>query len=335
MERLRIDGIDLPRIYVCSTRLDVERCRSAGIPYIAWRGSHLTLVKHMLLPALQRQFPSIKWEKVLGIGRRGGDRLQVVDVAGGQAEPTGGDGDSMTADSATSERTFGGDGAQGLQHTSAKLVDYVCADDIHVDMDVLQRLGLLPDFMDDIATCIRRNLTGYAWRECYNKRLGACVGDYNVGNAKGNLMILDISGSIPRGVSSTMLALIDTLRGNADADLIVTAGISTWWPAGCELPSPERLRQDHPLGNESEMFRNLVREHVAGRGWGNVICFGDFDRPRAFLPAELKGCTVDALWGYHTRCDSVPGYAEWAEGIAKETHLDHAWVNNMFTNARW
>jgi hypothetical protein len=207
-----------------------------------------------------------------------------------------------------------------------------------VDIDELQRLELLPEFVGDIADKIRRNIGHAAWRDGWNKKLSLSNGSYDCGsNQAMNIMILDLSSSIPGGVATTMAGLIDTLRTQANADLILTASTSHWIPAGEEIPKGlmERIIGS---GNETYEFWNILQHHVAGRKVGNVVVFGDNDSPRndpmVVTKYKMAGTQVNAIYGYHTYMDRVPGYGRWAEkflvpGGTKEINTD--WVKVMNT----
>ena len=371
MRLLKTGGIPLPEIYICTNSVDAMKLKGTGIPYIITRLDDLDIVKLILRTTLERKFPHIDWKEVLGIKTR--RRLNVI-VSGNTGEDFDGadnqvgiDGTDDQADIdsplevdntnscdhdvseiASSDRNFGG--VHGYSGTNEEKipVDEYCADEAaSVNIEQLQELGLLPKFMDDIATAIRLNLEGsMIWMDSWNKRLGACVGNMVYTESLPNLIILDVSWSIPEGISATMLELIETLRDRAEADLIVTGGTSKYWSRDEELPSPSAIRGMIPRSNESTHFAQILREEISGRKFGNVISFGDYDNPYRYGMLEgsdltvtddftrmfgLQGTEVKRCLHYHTIDKTRTGYAKWCKAISPgcEEVFDNTWCKVM------
>lgn len=224
----------------------------------------------------------------------------------------------------------------------------------YVNVEELQALRLLPQFLDDIANAIKLNLMNAAWCDGYNKKLGCNLGHWQGTDQAPNLIILDTSGSIPSGVAGTMISLIDTLRHQANADLIITSGRSEYWAAQTELPDPDKLSYLIGGCNEREQFYAILRKHVLGKHWGNVIIFGDQDAPadarldadyyrrrRRGIPgrdegydlkdSELSSTRIDRIMAFHTYREKVPGYGLWAERAAPKAEVvfNTDWVKSM------
>ena len=339
MHKLSVGNIKLPDIYVCEDKHEAKEAKHHGLPYVL-RPKHMNdneLIAILLWQTLKKKFPHINWYKVLHLPHSKMSTV-IICVPGGEAKANGDTGDSRTADIATSKRTFSGGKAIGEDdYCERKLMEYIGDESAHVNIEQLQALNLLPSFLSNIADSIRRNLYGYNWSEGYNKKLGVPIGNFDAAYERRNLMILDISGSIPRGISATMLTLIDTLRTQANADLIITGSISLWYEAGTELPSPQEIRNKCGYGNEAVQFNNILREHVKGREFGNVICFGDHDTPRYFSGYQssrpaMEGTKVGKLWSYHTTSNhATPGYAEWVKDAVPdvEEEIDTSWCSIM------
>lgn len=127
-----------------------------------------------------------------------------------------------------------------------------------------------------------------------------------------------------------------------------------FWPYGSELPTPDKLREIVPMGNESADFRRILLEDVKGKRYDNVVSFGDNDCPDLGLlnpmeydiravsgsrAAKLKQWYLDNLsdteigdvYHFHTNSLNLPtGYAKWAEAIVQGTvHHDQSWVTGM------
>lgn len=373
MRRLSYPGIKLPCVYVTNDDAEVVMLRESGMPFIRTSDSDDRVVLCVLYHWLRKRFPHINWRRQLGLGMA--PRSYVVHVPGSTAAKESAEhtrhlvkeaegrldmpeektseradderdpGDAAmesSHDVADEAREFCDDGYHEEAREAVVRLEEFCADELsHVNVEQLQALGFLPAFMSDIADAIRTNLlTSMRWRDGWNKRLGCALGDFSVGTKAPNLIILDISGSIPRGISATMLELIDSLRSQAEADLIVTGGSSYYWPASAELPTPGWIRANVDCGNEAVMFYRILRERLAGRHFGNVISFGDNDCPVDFAyrtnekPDEdaAMGITVDRVMHFHTWSRNTrTGYAKWVRDANPnvEEVFDTSWCECM------
>ena len=359
MHRLAYPGIKLPEVYVCKSSAESVICHDAGIPYVVTRLTDEQLVRTILYHWLRKRFPHIDW--LSKFGYQAAQPFAVV-VPCSEEEPVHDVDDELSTRTKTTEEENNNeeaevptemegtdgpmstvtngyrhhDGTDGVRRVRRVMSDEFFADEGNkVNVEQLQALGLLPQFMADVADAIKLNLmSSMQWRECYNKRLGECVGDYLVGTKAPNLIILDISGSIPRGISQTMLQLIDTLRGQAEADLIVTGGSSYYWPAGSELPTPQWIRDHISFGNETDMFMRILSEDLAGRHFGNVVSFGDNDSP-VYAGREMESAMtirVDRVMHYHTwQRNRETGYARWVSKANPDVEqvFDTSWCDMM------
>lgn len=363
LQRVMIDGIELPRLYIAENRKDAELAQSKGIPYVRWTRGQDELIRILLRPALERMFPHIRWDKVLGRRRRFKTMVVLDEVHQGEetdqvkevgkindhadeacdwkpedAEdtdismlPFADEDDVVTelSDSTTNERLFHDDGVVEMRTIKKMdLADYVGDMSSYVNLEMLQRLRLMPAFIGDILDCVKLNIgSGMFWAEGYNKRLGLPVGRYNSSGQLPNLIILDVSGSIPRGISATMISLVDTLRTQLSADLIVTGSNSRFYPMGSELPTPQQIRNQFGYGNESTDFFGILTKNIRGRHYGHVFSFGDNDTP-AYADFKrnpeygLEGTMVEHVHHYHTgiwtQSNYRTGYAKWCHMLSKQ-----------------
>lgn len=373
LQRVMLDGIELPRLYIAEDKSDAELAMSKGIPFIRWTRGQDELIKVLLRPVLEQMFPHIKWNAVLGPKRRFRTKVEVYEteqtdqseIVGRLDEttttnvaPVSGDDDAIimpnmdtqvddddmlteVSVATTGERLFNCGGGMHVESESLSLEDYVGDMSSYVNIEVLQRLRLMPAFIGDILDCVKINVgSGMYWREGYNKRLGIPVGRFNSSGQLPNLIILDVSGSIPRGISATMISLIDTLRTQLSADLIITSTISRFYPMGSSLPDPQKLRQQFRYGNESLDFFGILNNNIRGRHYGHVFSFGDNDTPAydwfKEMPEEysLAGTKVEHVHHYHTgswvqynnqyndKCDAKTGYAKWCHMLSTQPTVD-------------
>lgn len=360
LERLSLAGFKLPTLYIAHNKTDVDTADEAGIPYVCWKGDKDSLLRCLLRPTLEKMFPYIKWNKVLGPKRKFASDIEVVPGRSFEAEPFDDDEDEPvsfeeaeppedyhapdedgviheSADIAAEERVFTGEGWEGNKE-ALDLETYMGDLSSCVNMEVLQTLKLMPSFVGDIMDCIKSNVSNRGrWTEGYTKKLGVCLGNFNRAGELPNLMILDVSGSIPRGISATMIQLIDTLRSSTHSDLIITASTSKFYAHDEELPSPQDIREEFGYGNESSRFERILKEHVAGRRFGHVISFGDNDTPGYDSMFDhglnLGGTKVNQVHSYHTgkawgysgrnNLKDCTGYSKWTKMLDCDPVLEY------------
>lgn len=375
IKRVQMEGLKLPRLYIAENSQDVDTCMKNGVPFVKWTKGQDELIRQLLRPVLEKMFPDIMWSKVLGRKRKFKSEVvmyngheETEDEFGGLLEDGEYDSERMLEaqlghdrhDDVVVERDLDEDDeyselvpiAVGRREfsngnfdegydsftTTMNIEDYVGDLSGCVNIEVLQKLNLLPKFIGDIADCIRQNLSmSMAWTEGYNKKLGVPIGRFNGGRQLPNLIILDVSASIPRGIAATMLTLIDTMRDVCDADLIITASRSGFYPSGCELPSPQTLREYYAPGQEAKEFLEILDKHISGREFGHVICFGDHDCPSHFyyntrFKYRMAGTKVHQLHSYHTYSkDDLAGYCEWVPQVSPGLPIikDNTWCEIM------
>ena len=350
MYKLRIGMLPLPDIYIAENKVDVVNARHYGIPYIikpkGW--TEEKLLKAIMYYTLCKKFPDIKWKEVLHITPRSANALVVHEVSSDyrctDGTFNGGTSESLevTDDGQYRPSDGGYEGDNDDIEWGTTTIDDCIGDTLwHVSIEELQALKLLPKFMDDITDAIKVNLYNTAWMDGYNKKLGVPVGYYQGGTEAPNLIVLDVSGSIPSGVAGTMVTLIDTIRSQCNADLIITGWRSEYYASGTELPTPDDLRQWIGGCNECKQFYKILRQHVLGRHWGNVIVFGDYDAPddarfekykATWLKDDDFGHTrIDNLMAFHTYRDDVPGYGLWVQKMCPDVPVSYnsEWSKEM------
>jgi hypothetical protein len=149
----------------------------------------------------------------------------------------------------------------------------------YVDLDMLTELSMIPAFMTDIREAITVNVTNsYAWQDGFNKKVGICSGSLVEQPRARSLIILDISGSIPDGVSAGMLTLIKTMSNVTHADVIITGGTSYFYSTEeVRTLDIDEVRRKINRNNEAEMFYEILGSH--DMDYENIITFGDSDHP--------------------------------------------------------
>ena len=357
LSRVTIEGINFPKLYIAENMNDVRIAKENGLPFVRWTQGNDALVKAILLPTLKKMFPDIKWNKLFNI-RPFKTKITIYEHCDEEVEP------DYTMEPEFDEEDYESDEEDEQQDTNlsdqepdeeiyeeesdittgARLFDnkgdeviekklsieqYAGDLSAYVNIEVIQSLHLMPQFIGDILDCVRVNLvSANKWSEGYNKKLGATVGNFNRSSQLPNLIILDVSASIPRGISATMLALIDTLRTQCNADLIITSTCSKYYGLNDKLPTPQNLRDTFGYGNESEMFIDILNTRVAGRHFGHVFSFGDYDMP-SYEWLRCENTKIEKVHHFHTiKLDST-GYAKWCKMVDPDVQeeFDNDWCS--------
>lgn len=371
IRKLSYPGTNLEdlNIYYATTKEEARECIERGVPFIPWRGKPDVLVKILLAPILRKRFHGIRLPElhatersIMVVDPRDHEYSDEVQIDEETEDPRLVDNEFVVY-SEGKERPIFTKGRsrkltegeiQAMGKQGMEFIEKYAQEKVNVDIEALISLELLPHFVGKIADVVRRNLYGKRWTEGYNKKRRCPIGNFDAEEEADNLIIVDVSYSIPRGVSATMLTILDYMRLKLRADVIVTGDRSMFWAYGSELPTPDKLREIVPMGNESADFRRILLEDVKGKRYDNVVSFGDNDCPdfglldpekydiraaRGDRAIQLKQWYLDNLsdteigdvYHFHTNSTFMPtGYAKWAEAVAQGTiHHDQSWVTGM------
>lgn len=202
-----------------------------------------------------------------------------------------------------------------------------------IDVDVLMDMKIMPTFMHDIQQAVRKNVTNYwSWTDGYNKKTGLCTGYLTQTELPKVLIIIDVSWSIPSGVSTGLLTMMSTMADYTNADVIITGGTSIFLSNEEAVNAdPREIRRKVPRSNEGDMFADILRTH--DMGYDTVICFGDSDNPDSALRG-VKAKNADKIRTIHSyfigRFDryganytKVAGYVRWAERASRNANVFH------------
>ena len=251
--------IGWPQVYRVSAS---EPTPPVGVPYIIAEEIDFALVFRIMVPTLMKQHPYFDWseiyESLTGVPYI--EQRVYIDVA-----------------ETDSEGSLHSHTTEGTEPTS--LYELAADNATYVDLDMLTELGMIPSFMQDIREAIKINVTNsYMWTDGYNKKTGICSGSLVEQPRPRNLIILDISMSIPDGVSAGMMTLVKTMTDVANADLILTGGKSySYTHEEVRSMDIHAERERIPRSNESFMFKEILLTH--DMNYENIITFGDSDTP--------------------------------------------------------
>ena len=150
----------------------------------------------------------------------------------------------------------------------------------YVDINKLKGLNIFPTWLDEVEQAISVNINAFALfnPHMYNKKLDGMYGSVSLSSPPRNLIIIDISGSIPKAVSTTCLALAKNLSESFYADLVITGSKSTLYEyENVADLNVETIYEENGMDNDQVYFRKLLTEKE--RSYDAAIVFGDNHQP--------------------------------------------------------
>lgn len=208
----------------------------------------------------------------------------------------------------------------------------------YVDIKKLKDLKVFPIWLTDVESAIETNVHDFAVYNpyMYNKKLDGMYGSIDMKSPAKNLIVIDISASIPRAVGTTCLTLAKHLVETFYADLMVT-GLETHLFPYEEIHNleVEGMYDEFGCGNESKMYRKLVTGEA--KNYTTAIVFGDNhspadgywhnDEPPINRDKAKKMCTwkVEKMISLHTTSNVTrAGYGDFFD--VKEIQHIKDWV---------
>lgn len=218
-----------------------------------------------------------------------------------------------------------------LESDKSKFKEYIKDSAVYVDIEKLKSLNVFPVWLDVIEKAIHTNIHNFAVfnNNMYNKKLEGMYGSIDLVSPSKNLIVIDISGSIPKGVSSTCLALAKNLTESFYADLMITGSKTTLYTYETlhEL-NIDRIYDENGMDNDQVWFKKLVTSEE--KHYKTAIVFGDNHSPcyawgnsynqgsRTISREDgKKMCKwkVEKVISFHTnngsRGEFLAGYADW------------------------
>lgn len=195
-------------------------------------------------------------------------------------------------------------------------LDTFIEDQYIVNFDRLAELKVLPKWLDDLRASVETNIIDEVIFDptAFNKQLGMNVGAGTLKHNIKNLLILDVSGSMPRAVVKTITNMAKLMSKKFYADVMITSGRTVLIDYN-NVQSSDIIELARLSGNNNEgvMYRKIVKEPKV---YGTVISFGDDDNPGAYdSSSKSTECNfkVETLYSLHTEKGSkrVTGYALW------------------------
>lgn len=196
---------------------------------------------------------------------------------------------------------------------------------VYVDIQALKNLKAFPIWMEDLEDSLTENINTFATFNpyLYNKKLDGIYGDITLTPPPKNLVIIDISSSIPRAASATSLALARNFSESYYADLLITGSDSVLYPyEEVHKLDVTTIYETIGMNNECFDFRNLLFN--TERKYGTAIVFGDNHDPSYGWQGEanlsikdgkkLNKWNIKKVISLHTRSNTLlAGYARFFE----------------------
>jgi len=222
-------------------------------------------------------------------------------------------------------------GSNNIDYKPIELDSFV-EDQYLVNFDKLTELKVLPTWLDDLRASIETNIIDEVTFNpaSFNKQLGMNIGGASLKHNKKNLLVLDVSGSMPDGVVKTITNLAKLMSKKFYADVIITGGQSYFYHYE-DVQNINIVDEAAKAGrnNEGEMYRKILKET---RNYGTVISFGDDDNPGYYTKSEdVCNFTCETLFSLHTKGNStsnVTGYAKAFKPTIK-TEIVRDWINTI------
>lgn len=209
-------------------------------------------------------------------------------------------------------------------------IDNFIEDSYIVDFDRLAELKILPIWLDDLKLAVETNIINEViFDPCaFNKQLGVNIGAGAIKTQKKNLLILDISGSIPDGIRLTIIQLSKLMSKKFYADIIFTGGSTVFIDYEDVFTKDIKAITDKiSRNNEGEQFKAIV-EQV--KSYGTCISFGDNDSPVGYSVTLNPKFEIDTLYSLHTdkNSDQLTGYCKGFKYV-KNVFKVRDWVTSI------
>ena len=312
MQILQSKKMSIPIIYLIENESELNSL-PLGIPFIRgdnkYYNDYVKLLEFEILlkSAIKSGLP-FNWEKIL---RENGYRDLYKTVAS-----------SFICEYSTDENKVSIDKTLEKVEASKTISDFIEDISYQVDIETLKNLRVIPTwFSSTIEEAVKTNiLNSIVWNPAlYNKKLDNTSGSVTLSTPDRNLIIIDISSSIPKSIAKATLLLAKTMTTQFFADLIITGARSGLFDyTEIDGLDVNQIYTDYGQNNECKDFRAIVSQH---RQYDNVIVFGDNHTPLDNWGREQKisfkqaydvcNFRINKIYSFHTtNNDKLAGYAE-------------------------
>lgn len=337
MELLESKKFRLPILYLISDREDIKKL-PIGVPFIYGDKK----IKKSIIQILEFE---ILYQKAIATGLPFNFKEILLD-AGYSNLTDFWYNNTVYIDFATGEDVDSGyfDGCVAIDKDRVLFDKFIRDSSVYVDITKIKGLNVFPLWLTKIEEAISTNVHNFAVYNpnMYNKKLEGVYGSLDLVSPDKNLIIIDISGSIPKAVSSTCLALSKNLAETFFADLLITGSKSTLYSyENLQDLDVESIYEENGMDNDQVYFKKLVEADV--KSYKTAIVFGDNHHPgRVWNNVYNKGTKtisdedgkklckweVDKIISFHTTSEEkIAGYARWFD--TKEIEYIKDWVKYL------
>ena len=309
IQQITSKKVELPVIFLVENEEDFKQLPK-GLPYIIGNQSELPFITiflefQVLYRSCMKTLIPVKWLECLSkIGY--GNNIRKYELKSGGVYGAGDNGQYLI-----------------------KTEDFV-TDQYLVDFDKLSELKVLPVWLEDLKASIETNIIDEVMFDPtgFNKQLGMNIGSAGLKHNLKNLLILDISSSMPKSVVLTITNLAKLMSKKFYADVILT-GRRSYLIDYEEVPNTDIVGAvaSYGGGNEGDMYKEIVKQ---SKEYGTVISFGDNDCPGIKKGDKNMNFKVHTLYSLHTEgnCTSnITGYARGFDPV--ETHIVKDWISTI------
>jgi hypothetical protein len=220
--------------------------------------------------------------------------------------------------------------------------EYIKDSTVYVDIQKLKDLHIFPVWLDTIEKAVETNIHSFATFNfnMYNKKLDGMYGALEFTNPKRNLIIPDISSSIPKAVSTITLLMAKNMAESFYADVLVTGAISVLYPYEMlHTLNVEEVYRKIGMNNEQKYFKRLLTSEE--KHYNTAIAFGDNNHPGdrwsegdSYISDEQgkKMCKwkVDKMISFHTDgTNRLAGYLRWFDVPEKNIQRISNWMKYL------
>lgn len=192
-----------------------------------------------------------------------------------------------------------------------------------VDIQKLKNLKIFPVWMDNVEKAITVNINNFAVYNplMYNKKLDGMYGALELSSPQKNLLVIDISSSIPKAIGTTFATMSKHLAESFYCDIIFTGRDTIF------IPYEEIYKMDieeiyNIYGNNQECkeFRKIITRDLKKyntcivMGDNHSVCdkWGGEKKISKKDGQKLNKFEINHLICFHTtQEDTVPGFADW------------------------
>jgi len=330
MELLKSKKLDLPTVYFITDKEEIKDV-PIGIPFVFGddhvKENMIRVLEYEILyqAALASGYP-FNFKKILE--ENGYDDLISHGTCGGGAYVEYSTSKTIKDDFDISTKIPLVNKSRG----SKVFTKYAKDSSTYVNIETLKSLNIFPTWLNKIEDAVNTNIHNFAVHNpnMYNKKLEGMYGGIDMRPPSKNLIIIDISGSIPKAVSTTCLTLAKNLSETFYADILITGSKSTLYSyEEISLLDVTSIYDENGMDNDQVYFKKLLSQDE--RSYQTAIVFGDNDEPGHGWSNEYNRGTgtisnkdgqelckwkVENLISFHTNrwghdYETIAGYGRW------------------------